>query len=449
MRTLAGVFTLLPGAAFACALPPSVILTLPTGHYITGAAATVAMTALMGAMASRLPKMEAWRIADRAERCPRLVLTYVSFLGFLAVMVAGFLGPPDPMHNLLTLVFWTGIWIALPLASMLFGNLWWGLTPFHAPVHLLRGLIGRTSRIGLDRLQHWPAVIGLAVFSWFQIVSLSPSDPETLFRAIFAYFVILLILGVLEGEEWLESGEFLTVFFTMVSRIAPIWRERSGGRVRTYLGWPGTQVLRLVPFTLSEIAFVVVALGALSFEGLSETFFWLGLIGENPLEFTGRSAVTGVNTLGLVAAWIATAAGLWAVLALGRHWGGQRFAAGPVMLSFLAIAAGYHTAHFFVTLLTSAQYTVYALNDPLFRGDALLGLPPFYVSLGFLSDPLLMSTLYAVQFAAILGAHLLAVVLVLKLVGPHARPIAHLPLTALMVGYTVFGLWLLSTARGV
>jgi hypothetical protein len=106
-------------------------------------------------------------------------------------------------------------------------------------------------------------------------------------------------------------------------------------------------------------------------------------------------------------------------------------------------------AHFFVTLLTSAQYLLAAMNDPLFRGDAVLGLPPFYISLGFLSDPGMMTVLYAVQFIAILGAHLLAVLLVLKLVGPQASALAHLPMTVLMVGYTVLGLWLLSTARGV
>ena len=449
MRALAGVFTLLPGAAFACALPPSVILTLPTGHYITGAALTVAITALMGAAASRLPAMTAHLWHEGPARMPRIALTYASFLVFLAVMIAGYLGPNDPMHNLLTLVFWTGVWVALPLASMLFGNLWWGLTPFQAPVRVLRGLIGRTGTIGLSRFGHWPAVLGLMGFSWFQIVSLSPSDPETLMRAVFAYFAVILALGVLEGEDWLDQAEFLTVFFAMVSRIAPLWRERQNGRVARFYGWPGAQILRLPPFSLSEMAFVIVALGALSFEGLSETFFWLGLIGENPLEFTGRSAVTGVNTLGLFASWVLTALGIWAVLALGRRWGGQRFAAGPVMLSFLAIAAGYHTAHFFVSLLTSAQYTVFALNDPLFRGDALLGLPPFYVSLGFLSDPWVMTMLYGVQFCSILLAHLLAVVLALKLVGPHAKAFAHLPLTVLMVGYTVFGLWLLSTARGV
>ena len=59
-----------------------------------------------------------------------------------------------------------------------------------------------------------------------------------------------------------------------------------------------------------------------------------------------------------------------------------------------------------------------------------------------------MMVIYAAQFVAVLGAHLLAVLLSLRLAGP-GRAVAHLPLTALMVGYTVLGLWLLSTARGV
>lgn len=449
MMRLVGLFLLLPGAAFACALPPSVILTLPTGHYITGAALTVALTAVMGAASARLPAMAPRVLREGPAQVPRMVPTYASFLAFLGVLLLGILGPTDPMHNLLTLVFWSGVWIGLPLASMILGNLWWGLTPWHAPVVLLRGLIGRRGGVGLGRLSHWPAVAGLAGFSWFQIVSLSPSDPRSLVQAVLVYYLVILALAVAEGEDWLDEGEFLTVFFAMVSRIAPFWRERMGGRVTSHAGWPGAQVLRMPAFDLSQMAFVTVALGALSFEGLSETFFWLGLIGENPLEFTGRSAVMGVNTAGLVGAWAMTALGLWAVLALGRRWGGRRFAAGPMMLSFLAIAAGYHVAHFFVTLLTSAQYLLAAMNDPLFRGDAVLGLPPFYISLGFLSDPGMMTVLYAVQFIAILGAHLLAVLLVLKLVGPQASALAHLPMTVLMVGYTVLGLWLLSTARGV
>ena len=242
MRALAGVLTLLPGAAFACALPPSVILTLPTGHYITGAALTVALTAVMGAASARMPDMGAVLLQDRAERIPRIVPTYSSFMAFLVVFVLGLLGPNDPMHNLLTLVFWTGVWIALPLASMLVGNLWWGLNPWYAPIRIVRALIGRSGGIGLSRFGHWPAVLGLAGFSWFQIVSMSPSEPETLVQVMAVYYAIILTLGVLEGEDWLEQGEFLTVFFAMVAHISPLWRERAGGRVKTLIGWPGAQV---------------------------------------------------------------------------------------------------------------------------------------------------------------------------------------------------------------
>ena len=80
-------------------------------------------------------------------------------------------------------------------------------------------------------------------------------------------------------------------------------------------------------------------------------------------------------------------------------------------------------------------------------GESWLGLPPYFVSFGFLTDPRVMPVIYAVQFVAILGAHLLAVLLGLKLAGQGARPAAHLPMTVVMVAYTVLGLWLLSTAR--
>ncbi|MBN2631161.1 MAG: hypothetical protein JXR75_11570 [Rhodobacteraceae bacterium] len=95
-----------------------------------------------------------------------------------------------------------------------------------------------------------------------------------------------------------------------------------------------------------------------------------------------------------------------------------------------------------ILTLPTGQYTLVALNDPLFRGDSLLGLSAFYVSFEFLADQTMMSLVCAAQFAAILGAHLLA----LRLVGP-VRPLAHVPMTGLMLRYPIPGLWLLSTAR--
>ncbi|MDA0186430.1 MAG: hypothetical protein O3C59_03070 [Proteobacteria bacterium] len=438
---------LLPGAAFACALPPSVILTLPTGHYIAGAAVTVAVTALMGAMADRLPRMAAVEVLDRRVFVPVSLSSYLSFLCFYGLVLVGIFGARDPMHNLMTLVFWTGVWIVLPIGSVLFGNLWRSINPWTAPVRMARLLLGRSGSAGLSRFGHWPAVVLYAGFAWFQIVSLSPDDPYELALLAAAYWLLIFTLAVAEGEDWLEQGEFLTVFMGYLAKVAPFWLEIRGNRAHLIRGWPGTQILAMPPMSSSAMAFITLTLAALTFDGLAETFWWQAIIGENPLEPTGRSAVMVENTLGLIAVWVLTVATIWAVVRAGQIIGGKRFAPGPVMLSFLAIAAGYHAAHYFVTLLTVGQYTLAALNDPLFRGDELLGLPPFYVSFGFLTDARIMPLIYAVQFAAILGAHILAVLLALRLVGPETRATAHLPMTALMVGYTVLGLWLLSTAR--
>lgn len=432
---------LIPAVAQACALPPSVLLTLPTGHYITAAALTVALTAVLGAVSGRLPAFTAHLLLDRPVILPQVLTSYLGFLVLMGLCLIGWLGNRDPMHNLMTLVFWTGVWIALPLASMLFGNLWRAVNPWTGPVRIMRSLLGRSRGIGLARLGHAPAILGLAGFSWFQTVSLYPDDPSVLASLAAVYWLAIFVLAVAEGEEWLDKGEFLTVFFTMISRVAPLWHEGQGRRTRLYAGWPGAQVLRLPPLTPSAVVFVTLALAGLSFDGLSETFWWLGLIGENPLEPTGRSAVVWANTLGLLAAWVVTLALVLGVVRLGR------MAAGPVVLSFLAIAAGYHAAHYLVMLLTAGQYTLAALNDPLFTGDSWLGLPPFYVSFGFVTDPAVMPLIYGAQFAAILAAHLLAVVLGLKLAGGAAGLRAHLPLTLLMVAYTILGLWLLSTAR--
>jgi hypothetical protein len=444
MRRLfcAAVPGLLPGTAMACALPPSIILTLPTGHYILAAALAVAASVALGAMSTRLPRLGAERVAPWPG-VPRLMTSAAGTVAFGILLLIGVFGPSDPMHNLLTLVFWTGVWIALPLASMLCGNLWPAISPWLAPVRLVRTALGRHGTIGLARLGHLPAVLGLLGFAWFQTVSPAPDDPATLATAAGLYWLAIFALAVLEGEDWLETGEFLTVLFGFLSRVAPIWREGPPGARVLMAGWPGAQILRLPPLGLSAILFVTLALAALTFDGLVETFWWQGLIGQNPLEPEGRSAVMAENTAGLFAVWTGTLA-----VTLGGLWAGAgRLRTGPVMLSFLAIAAGYHAAHYLVILLTAGQYTLAALNDPLFRGDSLLGLPPFYVSFGFLTNPDVMPWIYGTQFALILGAHLLAVLLALRLAGPGAGLGAHGPMGLLMVGYTILGLWLLSTAR--
>ena len=67
----------------------------------------------------------------------------------------------------------------------------------------------------------------------------------------------------------------------------------------------------------------LILLGTGSFDGLNETFWWLDQLGLNPLEFPGRSAVDGTQTvLGLIAANIALIAAIYGhmYLAGAVHW---------------------------------------------------------------------------------------------------------------------------------
>ena len=163
-----------------------------------------------------------------------------------------------------------------------------------------------------------PPVAGYLAFAWFEIVSLAPTDPAVLARAVLGYWLVILVLAVLEGEAWLDRGEAFTVYFAMVARIAPLWTEAQGGRVRHWAGLPGTQILAMPPLSPSGAAFVALVLAAVSFDGLAETFRWLAFLGVNPLEFPGRSAVVVPNTLGLLAAWPLTFGLILGAIALGR-----------------------------------------------------------------------------------------------------------------------------------
>ena len=414
-----------------------IVLTLPTGRYILGAATVVALTALLGALAPRLPAFRTWRLGSFPTP-PHHLGSWLGFAALVALLATGFFGPHDPLANLLPLTVWTLVWTGLALASMLLGDLWRPIEPWTAPVTATRRLLGRTGSVGLARLGHWPAVLGLLAFAWFEIVSLSPDDPPTLARAVALYWLAIFALAVLEGPAWLRQGEALTLFFHFVSKIAPLWRAPAGPRTELYAGPPGAQILATPPLSPSAAAFVTLILATVTFDGLHLTFWWLTRLGLNPLEFPGRSAVTGANTFGLLAAWALTAAAILATVALARRLARARTPfwqeAGPAMLSLLPIAAGYHAAHYLTQLLAGLRYALAALT----------GRPAHDVTLGFLTDTASVRLIWDTQFAIILAAHILAVLVGLRLSAP--RPaLAHLPMTALMVLYTILGLWLLAT----
>lgn len=432
-----------------------VALTLPTRAYFVGAVLTIISTVLLGSFARLVPKFRTYHLLSLNSVEIPIYTQWASFTILGLMIYSGLFGSHDPLTNPLSLGIWIGLWVILPLVTVCFGNAWTLLNPWTGPVLFVRRKFGLHRSIGISRLGHWPACFGFFAFAWLEIVHLSPADPQTLAQIVAVYWFLIFVLAVLEGDDWLETGEAFTLYFSLLSRIAPIWITTRHRQHHLKAGLPGAQVLSMRPTTPGTFAFIALVLAAVSFDGLSETFWWLVRLGINPLEFPGRSAVFMSNSVGLVAMWILVCALIYVTVAIGSRAtknpddGRQRLA--RQALTLLPISAGYHIAHYLIALLTNGQYVVEVINDPLGNGQALLGLDRHWVSFAFLTIPETVRLIWNVQFGLVVGAHVLAIMLAFRLDDADCKPVkplVHAPMGVLMIAFTVFGLWLLTTATG-
>ncbi len=457
-----------PGAAPAHTSENAIVLTLPSDLYIAGGSLVVGLSFLLVALVgtARFARLEAAvRPLGRLPTAGGAALSLVSFLVMLALIAVGLLGTPDPLANPLPLTVWTLWWVGLTVLHLIFGNLWAVLNPWRG----LYALLGRLPGIGSlvarpplrypDWLGYWPAVLLFLGFAWFELVYTAPQDPPTLARAVGLYFLANLAgMLVFGGDAWLRRGETFSVYFRVVSWMSPLngRPEAAVGSTdagRLQLTLPGLGLLRVAPLPISGVAFVILMLSTVSFDGLSLTFRWLGAIGINPLEFPGRSAVLLPNTLGLLATFGALLACYLGVVWLGHRLAGQPTslaeAFGGYALSIAPIAFGYHLAHYLTIFMVDVQYAAIAFNDPFGRGWNLLGLADAHVTASFLMDFHSVRLIWQSQIAIIVIAHVVAVALAhaiaLRQIGARGRAVvSQIPMTVLMICYTLFGLWLLS-----
>ncbi len=435
-----------------------IVLLLPTAYYIAGGTIVVALTflLLLFVPARLFHCLVRWRkgLGTWPALSP-LIGSGISFAILVALLIAGLIGSRDPLANPLPLAVWTLFWIGLTILQALAGDIWAVINPWLAPYRLIRRLLGRSADDEPllhypEWLGYWPAVLGFLAFGWFELVDPAPADPERLAFAVVIYTDITLVGMILFGERiWLSRAECFSVFLGIVARLSPL--QRSG---RTWsLAFPGATLAEAGALPLSGVLFVLLTLGTVSFDGLDRTFWWLDLGGINPLDFPGRSAVMGQNSLGLLTMWAVLSGAYAAAIRLGQRLAGSRAGTGIVfgafVLSILPISLGYHLAHYLTTLMVNGQYAILALNDPFALGWNLFGLEGRHVIVSFLADFDSVSVIWKLQAAAVVGGHILALAIahmiaVERYGAPLAAFLSQVPLAALMVAYTLFGLWLLA-----
>ncbi|MGR3313435.1 hypothetical protein [Roseovarius indicus] len=444
-------------AALAHASEQGFVLLLPTDVYIAAGGASVALTVVLLAL---LPPGAAEALFRTVRMWPASVALRHVTSCLAAVVLAflvwrGFTGSRDPSVNPMPLFVWTVWWIGMVSVQGLIGNHWRWTNPWTGPAALLTKLTGSRAPWRYPRgLGHWPALVIFLLFAGFLLADPAPTDPARLAAYAGAYWYVALLGLVLFGPAWMVRAEGITVLMRIYARMGLLGRAR--GRVAA--GLPGWQVISMKAPPLALAVFTLVLLGTGSFDGLNETFWWMGVLGVNPLEFPGRSAVIAQTLIGLVVCNLALIAAFAACLWLGERIAGTHRPLKQAFCLFapsiLPIALGYHVAHYLTAILVDGQYVAKALNDPLGNGTNLLGLGNFYVTTGFFNTPGTVKIIWLSQAGAVVIGHVIAILLAHALAlrdtpGTRRAVLGQAPLAAFMVAYTVFGLWLLASPRGL
>jgi hypothetical protein len=446
------------GPAFAHASEQGFVLLLPTGFYILAGTTSVALTIFLVALLPQGMLRAIFRprslLLWHASPGWRIITSCLSFAVLIWLIWVGMTGSRDPLSNPLPLFIWTLWWIGFVALQGLIGDLWRWVNPWTGPVAVTRSVLG------LRPFMRFPVLLGhsLAIVSFLGIIAFlladaAPSDPARLAGFVGGYWLFSYLAVLAFGPRWLCRAEGVSVLMRAYAGMALFGRS---GKCLA-LGLPGWQVLKRGVPAPGMAVFILLMLGSGSFDGLNETFWWLDLIGVNPLEFPGRSAVRVQNLTGLLIANLALITLFLLTLRLGLALIGSSMGLGRAFCLFapsiLPIALGYHIAHYLPSFLVDGQYALAAISDPLASGADLLGLGQFYVTTGFFNTQATVRVIWLTQAAAVISGHIGAVMLAHAIAVRHFGPgrraaLSQLPLALFMIFYTLFGLWLLASPRG-
>ena len=201
-----------------------------------------------------------------------------------------------------------------------------------------------------------------------------------------------------------------------------------------------------------------------SFDGLKETFWWLALIGINPLEFPGRTSVIWSSSLGLIAGILTLLSvflsALWFSAYFVNMYNKKNTQISVKTLfcyfapALIPIVLGYHISHFLISLLVDGQYLLVSIGDPFANGSNFFGLHDISITTGFLKNTYSVKIIWTTQVFMVVFGHVLSVLVLHRIAlnlfkDQKLLIISQLPISLLMIMYTWFGLWLLATPRGI
>jgi hypothetical protein len=469
--------------------------------------ASFVVMAGFGARAARsgdYPRVDLLRWAPARALAHPVTLSAVRLLSvglFALVIAAGLLGNPDPARNALPATVWVFWWVGLAYLCALVGDAWRLLNPWNSIFAGAERLVRRihpAARLSFrlpypEWLGAWPAVLLFFGFAWMELVWRQGHVPAALARAVLIYSAITWLGMVVFGREpWLRGGETFSVIFSLFARFAPTevrvatpsicasctsdaCRHGNADCVNCYECYgearPHEREWNLRPFAVglipqhpvppSMMAFVLVALATVTFDGLKETtlrplvldavFYLPGARTFMPwLARASGDIVSGVLTILMVVFVVLVMVSYLLLARLIARAGGAPSSSGAeaarwFVLTLMPISLAYHLAHYLSYFLIYAQSAIPLSSDPFGLGWNLLGTAGYKIDIGIVDARFAWYT----AVAAIVLGHVVAVYLAHATAArayadARAALRSQYPMVAAMIGYTALSLWILA-----
>ena len=384
----------------------------------------------------------------------RVVAGAVS-VGLLAlVFLTALIGEPSSAVNLAPTFIYIVFWLGVPVLQIFLGNVWSVLNPWRAAADGVDWVWRRLGRswepLGTypERLGVYPAAAMLFAFAALELAYTDPANPRSLALAVALYsYVMWFGMACFGREVWTRHGDGFAVYFGLLARAAP-FGERDG-RLVVRAPFSGLSGADARP---GALVFVAIMLGSVAFDGFSRTTAWqdLRVRVEGPYVLESPRLADLLGTLlalaGLAAAvlfvCIAYLVAVRVARAVTDRQGGTLV---PDFLpSLVPIALVYAIAHYFTSLIVQGQYAIALLSDPFGFGWNLIGTIDFQPNLA----PFAPNTVWYVQVGALVAGHVAGLVIAhdraITLFPPRPALRSQYAMLALMVLYTVTGMWLLS-----
>src|SRR3954465_6421244 len=268
----------LPDAASAHGIGGASDLPIPGWLFAWGATAVLILSFVALGVLWPKPRLEALR-PRTAFMLPGWADPLAGALGVAItalVVVSALAGTTDTATNLAPTFVWVAFWVAVPLATVVFGDFYTALDPWRAIARLagrLSRAAGRAPRAARPypaALGRWPAAAGLVVIGWMELVWLRRDDPRALGLVILAYGAIQLAGMARYGiVAWRCNAEPFAVYTHILSHAAPV--SADGRRVSLRAPLSGLPALAAVPGT---VAVMCALIGTTSYDGLSRGTLW-------------------------------------------------------------------------------------------------------------------------------------------------------------------------------